>query len=62
MLFTGIATPEQLKILATALEEYCRANDVRPGTPAYEQAACRIVAMVSGQPSKLLVAKVRAPG
>jgi hypothetical protein len=45
MLFTGIANPEQLKILATALEEYCRASDIEPETQAYEDAARHIMAL-----------------
>ena len=39
MLFSGIAQPEQLAILTTALDEYCRAEQIDVGTPAYEDAA-----------------------
>ena len=39
MLFNGIAYPDQLTVLTTALEDYCRSNHVEPGTPAYEDAA-----------------------
>ena len=45
MHFPGIADPDQLKILQIALEEYCRAADVQPGTQAYEDAARYIMAM-----------------
>jgi hypothetical protein len=45
MLFTGIASPELLSILSMALEEYCRAGDIEPGTQAYEDAALYIMAL-----------------
>jgi len=39
MLFNGIAHPEQLAILTTALEDYCRAEHIETGKPAHEDAA-----------------------
>ena len=41
----GIATPEQLQVLTTMLEEHCGAADIEPGTPAYEQVGRRIMAL-----------------
>jgi hypothetical protein len=41
----GIATPEQLQALTTVLEEHCSAADIEPGTPAYEEAGRRIMAL-----------------
>lgn len=40
-----IADPEQLKNLRMALDEYCRAWEIQPGTQAFEDAARHIVAM-----------------
>jgi hypothetical protein len=39
MSFTGIADPEQLKFLTEALESFCCAEGIQPGTPEYEDAA-----------------------
>jgi len=39
MLFNGIAYPDQLTVLTTALKDYCRTNHIEPGTPAFEDAA-----------------------
>ena len=39
MLFNGIAYPDQLTVLTTALEDYCRTNHIEPGSPAFEDAA-----------------------
>jgi hypothetical protein len=57
MSFNGIAHPEQLKILTTVLDEYCRAHDIRPGTPAHQDAACHIMALFNAgvlEPEKLV--------
>jgi hypothetical protein len=43
MPFTGIAHPEQLKALTEALEAFCRAEGIEPGTEAYEDAAHMIM-------------------
>ena len=35
----GITYPDQLTVLTTALEDYCRTNHIEPGSPAFEDAA-----------------------
>jgi len=47
VLFSGIVQPEQLAILTTALGEYCRAEHIEMGTPAYEDAARPIMRLLN---------------
>ena len=42
---TGIASPEQLQVLTTILDEYCSAADIEPGTQAYMEMGQRIMAL-----------------
>jgi hypothetical protein len=43
MLPTGIVHPEQLAILTEALEKYCLAADIEPGSPAHDDAGRQIM-------------------
>lgn len=45
MLPQGIVHPEQLSILAQALQSYCRAARIEPGSPAYEAASRQVIAL-----------------
>lgn len=41
----GIANPAQLKVLTKALQDYCRAAHIEPGTPAYDEAGHQIMSL-----------------
>jgi hypothetical protein len=41
----GVVHPEQLKLLTQALERYCDQRKIEPGSPEYEAAGARIVAL-----------------
>ena len=45
MPFRSFADPEQLQILSTALDNYCREFGIEPGTPEREDAAEFIIAL-----------------
>jgi hypothetical protein len=45
MLSQGIANPQQLKVLTTALQDYCRVAHIEPGTPAYDNAGHQIMTL-----------------
>ena len=43
MLFSGVIHPEQLTILTKALQQYCDAAHIEPGTPDYSEAGRQII-------------------
>jgi hypothetical protein len=46
--FSRIANPEQLAVLTAALNDYCLANGIEPGTPAQLRAAKLVLAVFNG--------------
>lgn len=47
MPLSGIVDSEQLKLLTTALDEYCRDNDIGPNSPERTDAGQIIIALFS---------------
>ena len=43
--FTGIANPEQLRVLTEALARYCRSAGIEPGTLEHENAAAFLMTL-----------------
>jgi hypothetical protein len=43
MIFSGYVNPDQLKVLAKALSEFCQAKGIREHTPDYDEAAGLVV-------------------
>jgi len=41
----GIIHPEQLTMLTEALDDYCRQARINPGSPEFDIAASRIIAL-----------------
>lgn len=41
----GIVTPRQLAMLTDALDEFCRENGIRRGSPEHEEASLRVMAL-----------------
>ena len=47
MPFSGVADPDQLRVLTEALESYCREAGVEPGTKAHDDAARLVMSLFS---------------
>jgi hypothetical protein len=43
MPFSGIADPGQRGILTAALDDYCRANNIDPGSPEFDDARTLLI-------------------
>jgi hypothetical protein len=41
--FDGIASPDQLRVLTQALQDFCRAERIEPDSPDYDDAAYMIM-------------------
>lgn len=54
MLFNGIASPDQLKVLTDTLDNYCELEGIEPFTQAHEDAAALVMNLFN---SGILVAK-----
>ena len=47
MPFSGVADPDQLRILRDALVAHCREAGIKPGTPAHHDAAWLVITLFS---------------
>jgi hypothetical protein len=47
MPFSGIACPEELRVLRQALRAYCQEAGIEPGTAAHEDAAWLVMTLFS---------------